>query len=261
VGRLKLHSYGLMVFIAFVFGIYLGERRAKRAGLAAGVVTDLSVWLMISSLLGARLTYVGAHLSEFRGRWLDAVSPFQSDGTVGIAGLVLLGGVAAALPASAIYLKRKRIPFAKMADLLAPSLVFGIAIGRIGCFLNGCCFGSPTSLPWGTVFPNDCYAGYIYPDQHLHPTQLYEMLGCAIVGAYLLWWTARRRFEGELFCLFLALYGVIRMPIESIRYYRPDLVPLHLGPLQVTGSMLVSAAMIIAGGVLLVRGYRGPKSG
>ena len=245
-----------MVFLAFAVGAWLGSVRERRVGIPSGTVMDLTVWILISSLLGARLTYVFAHLDEFQGRWLDVINPIQSDGTIGIAGLVLLGGVATAIPTAAWYLKRKGIPFLKMMDVLIPSLAFGIALGRIGCLLNGCCFGRVTALPWGMLFPADCLAGYYFPNQRLHPTQLYEFIYCVAIAAFLLLRTPRRRFEGELFYWFLTLYGIARFWNESIRYYTPKLIPLHLGTLQVTGSMLLSAAMTLIGGYYLFRGFK-----
>lgn len=255
IGPYKLHSYGLAVFLAFALGIWLGERRARAVGLAPGLVMDLSVWILVSSLLGARLTYVGAHIGEFRGRWLDIISPFQSDGTIGIAGLVLLGGVVAAIPTTAWYLKKRRIPLLKMLDILAPSLSFGIAIGRVGCLLNGCCFGRPTDLPWGMAFPATCAAGYVFPNRFLHPTQVYEIIYAGLIGFILLWRTPKQWFEGELFHWFLLLYGIGRFFNESVRYYSPKLT-LEIGGWQVTGSMVLSLVMAATGAVLLWRGFR-----
>ncbi len=124
-GRFKLHSYGLMIFLAFVLGTWLAAVRARRDGIDVGVVVDLVVWILISSLVGARVTYFLFHLDEFRGppdgsgpiRWLDIVNPIQSDGTIGIAGLVFLGGVVFAVPVTWLYLRRKGFSFHRMAKL------------------------------------------------------------------------------------------------------------------------------------------------
>lgn len=250
-GPLKLHSYGVMIFLAFVFGLWLGVRRGRPVGFASGDITDFIVWIMISSLVGARLTYVVAHWSEFAARPLDAISPIQSDGTIGIAGLVVLGGVAAAIPTTFIFARKRRLPFWKLTDVMMPSLAFGLAIGRVGCYLNGCCFGLPTSAPWGVIFPNNCLAGAVFPGVRLHPTQLYDLLYNAVIGLLLLWRSPKKRFEGELFADFLLLYGLARIWVESLRYYEASRIPLTLFGLPITGSMLASAAMI-AGGVYLL---------
>jgi len=255
-GPFKLHSYGLMIFLAFAFGIWLGMKRAKRVGINPGKVMDISVWLLISSMIGARLMYVLFHLDEFRGRWLDVISPFQSDGTIGIAGLVVLGGVMFAVPVGWIYLKHNRIPPLKMMDILIPSLALGTAIARVGCFLNGCCFGLPTNLPWGVVFPETCYAGSVFPNQHIHPTQLYEIIYSVIIGVILLLRSPAKRFEGELLYLFFILYGPFRFLNETLRYYRESMIPFSIGEFSVTISMLLSAALTVAALIMLIRGYR-----
>ena len=217
---------------------------------------DMVVWIMVSSLLGARLTYVIFHLDEFRGRWIDVISPIQSDGTVGIAGLVVLGGVALCIPVAVWFLKKRNIPALKMLDILVPSLALGMGIGRIGCLLNGCCFGIPTDLPWGIEFPTTCLAGSAYPGQHIHPTQVYESLyGFAIMGILLLR-SPHRRFTGELFFLFLVLYGIARFMNETVRHYQSSMIPLRLGSTDITVSMLATLFMIILGLLLLIRGYR-----
>ncbi|HHE46505.1 MAG TPA: prolipoprotein diacylglyceryl transferase [Bacteroidetes bacterium] len=260
-GPIRLASYGLMVFLAFAFGVWLGMKRARKAGIDPGKVMDLTMWILVSSLVGARLAYVLFHLDEFQGRWLDVISPFQSDGTIGIAGLVILGGVILAVPVSYWYLKRHNIPFLKMADVMAPSLAFGIAIGRIGCFLNGCCFGLPTDLPWGVIFPENCYAGSVFPRQHIHPTQLYAIVFNSLLGVILLLRSPRRRFNGELFYLLFLLYGPYRMLIETIRYYRPSMVLFNTGGFHFTISMLISIMITIVAAVLLLRGYKSAGGG
>ncbi len=253
-GPLKLHSYGLMIFLAFVAGTWLGVRRASKIDIPTGVVMDMTVWVLISSLLGARLTYVIVHMDEFRGRWLDTISPVQSDGTIGIAGLIILGGLAAGIPVAWLFLRRRGIPFLKMADVMIPSLALGVAVGRVGCFLNGCCFGKPTDLPWGVVFPYGCYAASVFPDQSIHPTQLYSVLYNAVICIVLLLRSPHRKFQGELFYMYLLLYGIARACVESVRYIRFDTVP-QIGGLQISGSMAAATLMAVAGLVLLIRGH------
>jgi len=245
-----------MIFLAFAAATWLAIRRAKVEGIKSDIVMDMVVWILISSLLGARLTYVIFHLDEFRGRWFDIINPIQSDGTVGIAGLVVLGGVALTIPVAIYFLKKREIPALKMLDILVPSLALGMAIGRIGCLLNGCCFGIPTNVPWGIEFPVSCLAGSAYPGEHLHPTQIYESLyGFAIMSVLLLR-SPHRKFTGELFFLFLVLYGIARFINETIRHYQSSMVPLQLGSIDITVSMLATLAMIITGLLLLIRGYK-----
>jgi len=244
-----------MMFFALIIGVWISIKRAKKAGIAPDTVMDLTVWLLISGLVGARLTYVLFHLDEFSGHWLDTISPIQSDGTIGIAGLVVLGSILGAFPAAVIFLRRRKIPFWKMIDILAPGLVIGMGIGRIGCFLNGCCFGLPTDLPWGVVFPSTCFAGHVSGGQPIHPTQIYDMLGDFLIAGILIRRTPKMKFDGELFMLFMVIYGVFRFFIETIRYYGEDaLVLFHMGSVAFTFSMLISLAMAVTGLWFIIRG-------
>jgi phosphatidylglycerol---prolipoprotein diacylglyceryl transferase len=256
IGRFELHSYGLMMFIAFALGVLLSVHRAKREGIQSQFVMDLTVWLMVGGLAGARIAYVLFHFDEFSGRWLDIISPIQSDGTIGIAGLVVLGGVIAGAGVAYWYTKRNNIPFLKVLDIMIPALVFGIAIGRIGCYLNGCCFGHPTDLPWGVTFPNNCYAGMVFVDEKIHPTQLYATLFNVLIGLFLLASTNYKKFEGELFFWFLTLYGIFRFGNETLRYYRSGMILYSSGDYFFSISMLITTLMTITGLVMLIKGYQ-----
>jgi phosphatidylglycerol:prolipoprotein diacylglycerol transferase len=255
-GRFKLHSYGLMVFLAFAFGVWLAVRRGRKIGITDEKVLDMSVWVLVSAIVGARVAYVMFHLDEFRGRWLDVINPFQSDGTIGIGGLVVLGGVVLTVLVMGWYFRKHGLPVLKMLDMFIPPLAFGIAIGRIGCFLNGCCFGMPTDSPLGVVFPACSGAGQMFPGQHIHPTQVYEFIYAAMIGIVLLLRSPRKRFEGELFYLFLLLYGPFRFFNETLRYYRSGMIIFESGDFSFTVSMFISLAMVIGGVVMLIRGYK-----
>lgn len=216
---------------------------------------DSVVWILISSLLGARLTYVIFHFDEFHGRILDAFNPFQSDGTIGIAGLVVLGGILAALPTARWYWKKQNQSFWQMSDLFLPSLALGLAIGRLGCFFNGCCYGHPTDMAWGVVFPETCLAGAHFPDTPIHPTQLYETAYGLLIFGVLLWRTEQRKFKGELLGLFFVLYGIFRFTNELFRQYDSTILFALFG-LNFTFSMSVSLMLLAAGIGLLKYGYQ-----
>ena len=248
-----------MVFLGFVLGTWLAVYRAKKVGIKPDIVLDLVVWILVSSIVGARGMYIIFHLDEFQGRWLDMISPIQSDGSLGIAGLVVLGGVMTAIPVAAWYLKRKKISFSLMLDILVPSLALGMGIGRLGCLLNGCCFGHPTDFPWGMIFPDTCLAGSIYLNQPIHPTQLYAVFYNLAILSILLIRSPLKRFNGELFYLFLALYGLSRFINEIFRYYRHGMVMINIGSFEFTISMLISLSMVVFGLILLVRGYSKPR--
>lgn len=260
IGRFKLHSYGLMIFLAFTFAVWLATKRAKKVGIAPDKIIDLSVWIIISGLVGSRAAYVLFHLNEFRGRWLDIFSPVQSDGTIGIAGLVVLGGVVLTVPTVWWFLKRHNLPIAKTMDILILSLAFGIAIGRVGCFLNGCCFGIPTDSLFGVVYPDNCFAGYVFPGQGIHPTPLYEIFYSVVIGVILLIRSQHKRFEGELLYIFFILYGCARFINETMRFYKDSMIPFHIGGFAVTVSMLTSVIIAIGAAIMLIRGYKSVRS-
>ncbi|MBL7075804.1 prolipoprotein diacylglyceryl transferase [candidate division KSB1 bacterium] len=252
IGRFELHTYGLMLATAFFVGIYLAMRRAKRAGVDPNHIIDLSVVIVIASLVGARITYVLFHMDEFRGHWLDVVNPFQSDGTIGIAGLVFLGGGILAAGASVWFLKKRKLPVHKIADILIPSLALGIAITRVGCFFNGCCFGIASSAPWAMVFPPDSAAGYIFPSRHIHPTQIYSSLGGFIIFLSLLYSERYKTFDGFTTILFLILYSSFRFFIEFFRWYKESMKLFFIGDWGVTVSQFFSLLLFIGGLMLLV---------
>ncbi|MCC6477130.1 prolipoprotein diacylglyceryl transferase [bacterium] len=253
IGPFALHSYGLMLALAFGFGIWIASRRAPNRGLEGKTVMDVSVAALLFGLAGGRIAYVFTHSDEFQGRWLDVISPIQKDGTIGIAGLVLLGGVVAGF-GGAWWMSRKReARFLTLTDVLIPSLALGIAFGRVGCFLNGCCFGHACSVPWGVVFPESSLAGSVYPHQHIHPTQIYETLAMLCLFAFLLWFDRKPRAEGVVTGVFLVLYGVWRYYVEGLRWYEEGMILSRIGDHLLTFSRVISLAMIVAGIYLLMR--------
>jgi phosphatidylglycerol:prolipoprotein diacylglycerol transferase len=251
IGPFSLHSYGLAMAVAFGLGIWIAMRRAPKRGVASQYILDLSVLTLIIGLAGARLTYILTHLDEFRGHWIDTISPFQSDGKIGIAGLVLLGGVVTGFAAAYVIARRKKLGFLTVTDILMPSLALGIAVGRLGCFFNGCC----------VIFPVDSLAGSIYPHTAIHPTQLYETVAMLVVFAYLLWFDRKPRPLGMLTAMFLILYGVWRFYLEGLRWYEESMILTQIGDMRFTVSRLISAIMVVVGVFLFlkVRGNPPPK--
>ncbi len=258
IGRFELHSYGLMLAISFIVGIWLSMKRAQKVGMNPNHIMDLSVVIIISSIIGARALYVVFHLDEFRGHWIDTFSPIQSNGEIGLAGLTLLGGVVLAIAASLLYLWWRRMPILKTADVVIPAFALGIFFTRIGCFLNGCCFGHACSGPLCVVFPPNSPAGATYPGVHIHPTQLYSSAyGLLIFGA-LMWLDRRKPFDGYVFFWGLVLYGIARFLIDFLRYYEPSMIALHVFGAPITVNQLISLGMIVTGAGLLI--WKGKQS-
>ena len=251
IGPLEIHSYGLMLAISFLIGIYFSMYRARKQGIDPNKIIDLSVVIVISAIFGARFLYVIFHLEEFKGHWLDTINPFQSSGQIGIAGLTMLGGFVAAVIFGLLYLKIKKLPRLKIADIVMPAIGLGIFVTRIGCFLNGCCYGIPTDVPWAMVFPSDCPAGAQYVGQAIHPTQLYSSLYGLIIFGLLLFLERYKKFDGFLLYLFFILYGISRFTVDFFRYYENSMVLFQLGDFSISVNQGISIFMILLGGTLI----------
>jgi phosphatidylglycerol:prolipoprotein diacylglycerol transferase len=239
IGPLELHAYGFMLAVAFFVGIWFAARRAPRRGLSPEAVYDTSLVIVFAAIIGARLMYVVFHRDEAGSLW-DIVAVWRG-------GLTMYGGVVAAMLAAWFYLRRRDIPFLRMADVMAPSLGLGLMLTRFGCFLNGCCYGKPTDLPWGVSFPPEAFGGRLYGDIPLHPAQLYSSLEGLLILLLLLLYDRRPRGEGQLFALYLILAGVARFTLDFVRSYEANVY--ILGPLTV--NQVISVGSCLLGALLL----------
>ncbi len=252
IGPLEIHSYGLMLAISFFLGIVLAVYRAKREKVNPDRIMDLSVVIVISAILGSRLLYVIAHLEEFKGHWLDTINPFQSSGQIGIAGLTMLGGFLAALVFGMGYLWWKKLPALKIADIIVPSLGLGEFLTRIGCFLNGCCYGIPTDHSFGMIFPAECAAGYHFTNTPIHPTQLYSSFYGLFILIALLVLERWKKFDGFLLLCFFILYGISRFIVDMFRYYEDSMVLFRLGNLPISVNQGISIFMVLMGVLFII---------
>ena len=256
IGAFEVRAYGVMLAISFLLGILLAVKRAKKRNVDPNQIMDLSVILIISAIVGSRLLYVLYHLEEFKGHWLDAISPFQSDGTIGLGGLTLLGGVILCFISAIIYLRIKKLPFLVFADIIIPSVGLGIMITRIGCYLNGCCFGlechDHSSLC--VVFPPDSAAGAMFPGKPLIPTQLYSSFYGLLIFAILLYVERWKKFDGFLLYIFFILYGISRFVIDFFRYYESSMIIFYMGSKGISLNQGISLIFILLGIVLLITG-------
>jgi len=211
-GPFTLHTYGVLLAIAFVAGLWVASREARRQGLDAGRVTDMAVWVLIAGLLGAKLLLVIVDWSYYQRSPRDLWGIFQSGG-------VFYGGLIAGGLVAWWYARRHGLGGWRTADALAPGVVLGQAIGRLGCFAAGCCWGKPTSLPWGVTF-TDVYASRQVGtpmDTPLHPSQLYESFAAFAIFAFLLWLLPRKRYDGQVVLAYVALYSIVRFGLEFLR--------------------------------------------
>jgi len=149
-GSFPVHSYGVMTALAFVIGLWTATLRARRVNIHAEIIADVTLWIMVGTIIGARVVYVATYWKdEFAGQPLSEIFAIWHGG------LVFYGGLIGAIIAGAIYLRWKKLPLWKIADVLAPSIALGSVFGRIGCLLNGCCYGRACDLPWAITFPAD----------------------------------------------------------------------------------------------------------
>ncbi len=259
IGPITIRSYGLMLAVGFLAGILIAARRAEKSGEHPDHIYNLSIWIVASSLIGSRLYYVITHFDEFRAdpglplltrvfvEFKNMFWPVGADGQVGISGLILYGGLIAATAVSAVYLKRHRLNIPLYMDLLAPSLGIGEFFTRIGCFLNGCCFGRPTESFCGVVFPENSAAGFYYPHTHLHPSQLYNAFAGLAIFFILIWAERHKKFNGFTALLYFILYAVGRFFIDFTRHYEKSMKFLNLSQNQ-----LLSLGIFVVCVVLLV---------
>ncbi len=258
IGHFELRSYGLALAVSFLIGIFISLKRAEKRNVDRDLIMDLSVLMIVSSIVGSRLLYVLTHLEEFHGRWLDTFSPIQSDGQIGLAGLTVLGGVVLCFISGFIFLKIRKQNFYVIADIMIPAVGFGIFLTRIGCFLNGCCFGLPCDGEhlFCVTFPHNSPAGGVFPGQPLIPTQLYSSLYGLFIFAFLLFAERWKKFEGYLLALFLILYGVSRFTIDNFRYYEESVLVYLTAGRGLSINQVISLLFIIWGIIYLAIGYK-----
>lgn len=249
IGPFALRSFGLMLAISFFVGILYIRRRALKEGINQNIVLNLAFIIIFSGIIGARVFYVIFHWADFSSNPLNAFNPFGTHGQFGIAGLNLYGGVVFAIIATLIYVNVKKQPLWQITDIFAPAVALGIFISRIGCFLNGCCFGVPGDEFFCIAFPEGSIPYYQFGDQHLHPTQLYSSAYGLLLFIGLHYLDKRKRFYGATFAYLLVSEAVFRYLIEYVRYYEPEMMTTLFG-IEFTYNHLIAIGLFLFGVVL-----------
>ena len=230
IGTFEVTTFGVLVAIAALVGIWIFGRELARSGLPEDA-TNAAVAGVIGGLIGAKLLWTAEHASEE-----PILSLLLSRG-----GMSWFGGFLGGVGAGLIVMRRQKLPIVRTLAAAAPALAFGHAIGRIGCFLVGDDYGRPTTLPWGVAFPQGLPPTTI----PVHPTQLYEMAALIIVGVLLLRWRRAGTPDVVVLGRYLLLAGAVRFAIEFVRVNERVLGPF-------TVAHLVSAALVIAGVAIIV---------
>jgi phosphatidylglycerol---prolipoprotein diacylglyceryl transferase len=235
VGDFALSTYEAAMTLAFLVAIFLAYRRAPRVGIDQGLVLDTCLWIVVGSLVGARLLFILTRLPDYTAKPLLLLQFWKG-------GLVYYGGLIGGALAVWFVLRRNRQPFFPMADLLAPYLMLGYAIHRtFGCFMAGCCFGHPTDAPWGVVFPVSSAPYAAYGPALLHPTQLYTALGAGLIFGFLMWFRGRKPFEGAVTIALFFLYAISRSIVEV---FRGDAIRGHIGALSTSQLISIGTALV-----------------
>jgi phosphatidylglycerol:prolipoprotein diacylglycerol transferase len=242
--ELTLHTYGVLLAVAFVVSLWVVGWLARRAEMDPAPLMDLAVYSLIGGLVGARLMLLAVDWRFYSEHPRELLSLLQSGG-------VFYGGLIGGLIVAALYLWRNPLPGWPAADILAPAVAIGQAIGRLGCLAAGCCFGKPApNLPWAVTF-RDMYANRQVGtpvDVPLHPSQVYESIACAAIFVVLLWMLPRKKFHGQVAMAYIALYSAARFGLEL---FRGDSARGFVGVLST--SQLVAIGLVV--GVIVLTPY------
>ena len=236
-GNFTIYWYGVLVALGLLAGLWTASRRAPLSGIRSETVIDLGPWLIVGTIMGARALFVLTYWREdFAGQPLWQIFNIRGGG------LVFYGGLIGASLACILYVRIKKLPLWKIADVLAPSIALGHSFGRIGCLMNGCCYGRACELPWAIHFPDD------HPTHGagVHPTQIYEALLDLGLYAALAAFYRRKKFDGQVFASYLLLYAVLRAFVEV---FRGDYTVYFLNG-HVTPAQLLSIPVFVAGALL-----------
>jgi phosphatidylglycerol:prolipoprotein diacylglycerol transferase len=251
IGNFPINTYGVFLALAFLCAILITVRLAARDGLPREKIYDLCLWMLLCSLIGSKVLMLFTE-PEYRDHPLQLLSlDFLRSGGV------FYGGLIGAIVSGYLLMRRYKLPWWKTADACAPGIAIGNFFGRQGCFAAGCCWGKPTTLPWGVKFTELGHEITGVPiDVRLHPTQLYESFAMLIVFFFLLWLHKHRRFSGQVILFYALLYSVIRFAIEFLRDDpRGDLFGLTTLT-SLSTSQLISLIVCTGALVLLILRWR-----
>jgi len=249
IGSFNLYTYGLFVALGFLTAMQVTKINARQYNISADTITDIFFVILVASLVGARLLYV---LINFKSYQNNLIGIFQ----IWNGGLVFFGGFLAAVIASIVYFKKKNLDLWKTADVLAPGIAIGHAIGRIGCLFAGCCYGKTCDLPIAIKFTNSESLAPL--NVYLHPTQIYSVISNLIIFFILLWLQKHKKFHGMVFLIYIMLYSLFRSIIEFFRGdFRGDFIFDFISMSQGIGFMVSLTAFIIL--IKLSRSSHGSK--
>jgi len=236
-GPLTIHTYGFLVATGFLLGLVLAVRHARDEGISSNRIVDLGFYILLAAIIGSRLFFIIINAGYYIKNPLDIFKIWKG-------GLVFYGGVLLAVPTAIWYVKKNGFNICRTADVIAPSIAIGHALGRLGCFFAGCCYGkSAESLPWAVTFTDpESLAQIGVP---LHPTQLYESAGEFVNFLILITLRKYKSFNGQLFITYLLFYSSLRFIVE---FFRGDVNRGFIIP-QLSVSQGISALMFLVAAI------------
>ncbi len=253
IGDFPVHTYGVFLALAFLCAILITVKLAERDGLPRQKIYDLSLWMLLASLVGSKILMLFTEPEYRQNAWQLLSLDFLRSGGV------FYGGLLGAVIVGYLLMRHYKLPWWQTADACAPGIALGNFFGRQGCFAAGCCWGEPTTLPWGVKFTELGHEITGVPiDAHLHPTQLYESFSMLIVFFFLLWLHDIESLADRSYSSYALLYSDIRFAIEFVRGDpRGDILGLTTLTGLSTSQMLSIVVGVAALIVLIVRWRRG----
>jgi phosphatidylglycerol:prolipoprotein diacylglycerol transferase len=260
-----VRGYGVMLLAAAAAGTWLSIVRGRAVGFDADTILALGMEIFLWGLVGARLFYVIEYREQFFRPGVSLVESLGSVLNLAAGGLVVFGSLPTAAWAAWRFAHRRGLPLLKLADCIAPGLLLGLALGRVGCFLNGCCYGGPCDLPWAVRFPPesppwldqaargllpaaDATGGQPYAtggqpwSLPIHPAQLYAAIDAGLLALVAVLFTPLARRPGEVFAVVLTLHPLSRLLLEAIRVDEPPALGTPLSISQLVSLVLLAFA-------------------
>jgi phosphatidylglycerol:prolipoprotein diacylglycerol transferase len=253
-GSITFYTYGILVAAGVILGLLYVRWQAARAGLPPRQIWNLGIYAIFGALIVSKLWLVLSDWSFYAAKPSDifSLTVFQSAGT-------FYGGFFGAVLVIFFYSRLLQLPLFPVLDIFAAALPLSHAIGRLGCFAAGCCFGRPTTLPWGVTFTDEAAARLAGTPLHtsLHPTQLYEASAEFLNFLLLIWLGTRQRFAGQILAAYLVLYGIERGFIE---FFRGDPGRTMVFHDTLSLMQIISAGLVCTGCAIWWRGTHGAAS-
>jgi len=244
IGRFFLPTYGFLVATGVLLGLWISVRNSARQGIDPDKAWNFGILVVLAGIVGSKVLYVIYEWNHSYVTWRDifSLNTLQSGG-------VFSGGLIGALLAAAWYIRKEHLPPLATCDAFAPGLAIGHAIGRLGCFAAGCCWGKPTHAWWGVTFRNPVANQLVGTplNEALEPTQLFEFAVELANFFLLMWMLKRKKFDGQVFGAYLVLYGVARFFIEFLRG-DPGRGSVFGG--VISGTQLIAIGLVLLGGVI-----------